>query len=79
MMMIMMMMYFFCGTVDQRKAFSLISSRDYCHLLFVWELGDLVMSWNVPRLPKWREKKFSKKSVVVVQKILISMRGGIMG
>ena len=27
----MMMMNCFCGMVDQRKAFSLISSRDHCH------------------------------------------------
>ena len=26
----MMMMNYFCGTVDRRKAFSLISSRDHC-------------------------------------------------
>ena len=26
----MMMMNYFCGMVDRRKAFSLISSRDHC-------------------------------------------------
>ena len=30
MMMMMMMMNCFCGVVDRRKAFSLISSRDHC-------------------------------------------------
>ena len=30
MMMMMMMMNCFCGMVDRRKAFSLISSRDHC-------------------------------------------------
>ena len=30
MMMMMMMVNCFCGMVDQRKAFSLISSRDHC-------------------------------------------------
>ena len=30
MMMMMMMMNCFCGMVDQRKAFSLISSQDHC-------------------------------------------------
>ena len=30
MMMMMMMMTCFCGIVDQRKAFSLISSQDHC-------------------------------------------------
>ena len=30
MLMMMMMMNCFCGMVDRRKAFSLISSRDYC-------------------------------------------------
>ena len=30
MMMIMMMMNCFCGMVDRRKAFSLISSRGHC-------------------------------------------------
>ena len=29
-MVMVMMMNFFCGMVDQRKAFSLISSRDHC-------------------------------------------------
>ena len=29
-MMIMMMMNYFCGMIDRRKAFSLISSRDHC-------------------------------------------------
>ena len=29
-MMMMMMMNYFCGMVDRRKAFSLISSRDHC-------------------------------------------------
>ena len=28
----MMMMNCFCGIVDRRKAFSLISSRDHCQL-----------------------------------------------
>ena len=30
MMMMMMMMNRFCGMVDRRKAFSLISSQDHC-------------------------------------------------
>ena len=34
-------------------------------LLFVWEAADLIMSWHAPRLPKWDEKNFSKKTVVL--------------
>ena len=43
-------------------------------LLFVWEPTDLVTSWHAHRLAKWGEKSFSKKSVVVDQKILVSKR-----
>ena len=32
MMMMMMMMNCFCGMIDQRKAFNLISSRTYCQI-----------------------------------------------
>ena len=41
-------------------------------LLIVWEPADLVISCHAPRLPKWGEKNFSKRYVVVGQKILIS-------
>ena len=41
-------------------------------LLFVWEPADLIMSWHAPRLPKWDEKNFSKKTVALGQNILIS-------
>ena len=50
------------------------------NLLFVWEPFDLVMSWHAPRLPKWRGKDFSKKSVVrSFDYVVISKRGCIIG
>ena len=48
-------------------------------LLFVWEPADLVMFWHAPHFPKWGEKNFSKKTVVVDQKILILKRACIIG
>ena len=51
----------------------------YKGFLFVWEAADSVMSWHAPHFPKLGEKNFSKKSVVVDQKILILKRGCIMG
>ena len=40
MMMMMMKMNCFCGMVDQRKAFSLISSRDPCQRFSPWWISD---------------------------------------
>ena len=48
-------------------------------LSFVLEPADLLASWDAPRLPKWGEKNFSKRFVVVGQKTLISKRGFIRG
>ena len=48
-------------------------------ILFVWEPADLVMSWHAPQFPKWEEKNYSKKPVLVSQKTLISKRGCVMG
>ena len=42
------------------------------NLLFVWEPDDLVMSQHAHCHLKQGKEKFSKKSVVVGQKILIS-------
>ena len=46
-------------------------------LLFVWELANLEMSWHAPHFPEWEEKNFSKKPVLVGQKILI-LRGVVL-
>ena len=40
MMMMMMMMNCFCGMVEQRKAFSLISSRDHCRRSLPLRISD---------------------------------------
>ena len=40
MMMTMVMMNRFCGMVDRRKAFSLISNRDHCHIFSPSEISD---------------------------------------
>ena len=37
----------------------------------------MVAPWHALHIPKWREEKTDKKNVVAVQKILISLRGGI--
>ena len=39
--MMMMMMNCFCGMVDQRKVFSLISSRDHCHRSSPLQISDM--------------------------------------
>ena len=49
------------------------------YLLFVWEPADLVMSWHAPHFLRWGEENFSKRSLVMDQKILILKRGCIMG
>ena len=36
----MMMMNCFCGMVDPRKTFSLISSRDHCQRSSPWRISD---------------------------------------
>ena len=40
MMMMMMMQNYFCGIVDRRKAFSLISSRDHCQRFSTSRISD---------------------------------------
>ena len=41
-MMMMMMMNCFCGMVDRRKAFSLISSRDHCQRSSPLRISDML-------------------------------------
>ena len=44
----MMMMNCFCGMVDQRKALSLISSRDHCQRSSPWWISDMPRAWFEP-------------------------------
>ena len=44
MMMMMMMMNCFCGLVDRRKAFSLISSRDHCQRSSPLQISDTLLN-----------------------------------
>ena len=41
----MMMMNCFCGMVDRRKAFSLISSRDHCQRFSPLQISDTPQAW----------------------------------
>ena len=47
-------------------------------LLFASDPSDLVISWHTTHFPKWGEKSFSRKFVVVVEKTLISEKDCIM-
>ena len=46
-------------------------------LLFVWEAADSVIPCHAPHFPKLGEKNFSKKSVVMDQKILKGVQGSL--
>ena len=48
MMMMMMMMSSFCGMVDQRKAFSLISSWDHCQRSSPSQISDMLRARYEP-------------------------------
>ena len=46
--MMMMMLNCFCGIADQRKALSLISSRDHCQRSSPWWISDMPRAWFEP-------------------------------